>query len=112
MAQEARERTVIRYCDEDGVEPYTTWFEGLRDKKTRLRIATRVSRMNSGNFGDFKSLKGGVFELRIPFGSGYRVYFAEDGNTVVLLLCGGDKSSQDKDIEKAKAYWKEYKTNG
>ena len=68
--------------------------------------------MESGNYGDFKSLKDGVFELRLMFGSGYRVYFAEDGNDVVLLLIGGDKSSQKNDIQKAKEYWKEYQGNG
>jgi len=72
----------------------------------------RIGRVESGNYGDFKSLKDGLFELRLFFGSGYRVHFGEDGDTVVVLLCGGDKSTQDKDIETAKTYWKEYQTNG
>ncbi|MEC4678956.1 MAG: type II toxin-antitoxin system RelE/ParE family toxin [Nitrospirota bacterium] len=79
-------------------------------EQTRRRIIQRVTRLESGNYGDYKSLKDGVFELRLSFGSGYRVYCAEDGNTIVILLCGGDKSTQEKDIEAAKAYWKEYNT--
>ena len=62
-----------------------------------------------GNFGDYRTVGGGVFELRIHFGAGYRVYFGEIDNTIVLLLCGGDKSSQTRDIERAKNYWLEYK---
>lgn len=112
MAQEARPRTIVRYKDESGIEPFTDWLEGLRDAKTRLRILRRVDRMESGNYGDFKSLKEGVFELRLFFGAGYRVYFAEEGDDIVLLLIGGDKSTQDKDIETAKDYWKEHKNNG
>ena len=65
-------------------------------------------KVESGNYGDCRSVKDGVFELRLTFGPGYRVYFGEDGDTVVVILCGGDKSSQAHDIEKAKAYWKEY----
>lgn len=74
----------------------------------RRRILQRLRRVEVGNYGDYKSLKDGVFELRLMFGSGYRIYFAEQGETVVILLCGGDKSTQPKDIESAKNYWKEY----
>ncbi len=108
---EVKPRTVIRYCAGNGSEPFTEWIIRLRDAQTRLRILRRVDRMQSGNFGDFKSLKDGVFELRLNFGSGYRVYFAEDDDDVVLLLIGGDKSTQAKDIEHAKDYWKEYKNS-
>ena len=65
--------------------------------------------MEDGNFGDHKGVGEGIFELRLFFGPGYRVYFAEDGDTIVLLLCGGDKSSQSRDIELAKQCWKDYK---
>lgn len=85
------------------------WF---KEYSSQVRIARRIDRMESGNYGDFKSLRDGVFELRLLFGSGYRVYFAEDGNKVVLLLMGGDKSSQKNDIQKAKEYWNEYQDNG
>ena len=74
----------------------------------RRRILSRLLRVDSGTYGDCRSLKDGVFELRLVFGPGYRVYFGEDGDTIVVILCGGDKSSQVQDIERAKAYWKEY----
>ncbi len=108
MAHSVSQKEVLVFTTEDGQQPYSNWLNGLRDGTTRRRIIQRVTRLESGNYGDFKSLKDGVFELRLSFGSGYRVYFAEDGNTVVVLLCGGDKSTQEKDIETAKAYWKEY----
>jgi len=68
--------------------------------------------VDTSEVGDFKSLQEGVFELRLMFGSGCRVYFAEDGKEVILLLIGGDKSSQKNDIQTAKEYWKEYQDNG
>ncbi len=108
MGRVSKEKTVVFYQDAAGHEPFTEWIEGFRDERDRRRILQRVFRMESNNYGDFKSLRGGVFELRLHFGAGYRVYFAEDGTTIVVLLCGGDKSTQKKDIEKAKDYWKEY----
>ena len=96
------------YATQSGREPYTEWFES-QDRTIRDRIQARIDRIESGNLGDYKSVGDGVFELRFHFGSGYRVYFGEVGNTIVLLLCGGDKSSQDGDIKQAKAYWQAYK---
>ncbi len=75
-------------------------------------ILNRLFRVANGNYGDDKSLKDGVYELRFTFGPGYRVYFGEDGPYLVVLLCGGDKSSQEKDIETAKAYWEAYLSHG
>lgn len=72
-------------------------------------IRARINRLELGNFGDCKSVGAGVLELRVSFGPGYRVYFGRDGNTVVVLLYGGDKGSQTRDILKAKLFWKEYK---
>lgn len=110
MAQEAKSKQVVVHMDDKGNEPYLDWLTKLRNGQTRKRIAQRVARMASGNYGDFKSLKDGVFELRLSFGAGYRVYFGEQGDRVVILLMGGDKSTQNKDIEKAKEIWKEYYT--
>ena len=74
----------------------------------RKRILARVSRLQQGNYGDCEPVGEGVSELRMFFGSGYRVYFGERSNEVVVLLCGGDKSNQNKDIQQAKVYWQEY----
>ena len=108
MGQEAKPKQIVVHMDDKGNEPYLDWLNQLKDIRTQNRIAQRVERMASGNYGDFKSLKDGVFELRFTFGAGYRVYFGEEGDTVVILLFGGDKSTQHKDIEKAKKIWKEY----
>jgi putative addiction module killer protein len=97
------------YQDANGKEPFTEWLESLKDRKTRTRIQTRLDRIEVGNFGDYRSVGDGVFELRFHFGSGYRIYFGEVNNIILLLLCGGDKSSQTRDIRDAKAYWQEYK---
>lgn len=96
------------YRNEKGVEPFTKWLNALRDVAGRQRIYARVGRLEAGNFGDCKSVGGGVWELRLFFGPGYRVYFAKEGTEVILLLCGGDKKTQKHDIAEAKTYWKEY----
>src|SRR5687768_996298 len=108
MANIIKSKTLVFYKDAVGNEPFTDWVDSFRDPRTRRRILQRVFRVESGNYGDHKSLKDGVLELRLDFGPGYRVYFGEDGDSVVILLCGGDKSTQTQDIEQAKAYWKEY----
>lgn len=96
------------YTLSNGEQPFIEWLESV-DNKVRYRIKERLDRVALGNFGDFKSLDDGVFELRLSFGSGYRIYFGQENSTVVLLLCGGDKKSQKKDIEKAIYYWKCYR---
>ncbi len=97
------------YRTSNGRVPFTEWFESIRDQKTLTRIRNRLTRVEVGNFGDCRSVGGGVFELRLHFGPGYRIYFGEVNNTIVLLLCGGDKSSQTRNIERAKTYWQDYK---
>lgn len=82
---------------------FIDWLTGLRDIPARARIAKRIDRIGQGNFGDAKSVGDGVSELRFTFGPGYRVYYTRRGNVVVVLLCGGDKASQGRDIERAKA---------
>lgn len=81
---------------------FDTWLRGLRDRQAVARILLRLERIADGNFGDHKSVGDGVSEMRIDHGPGYRVYYAQRGAVVVILLCGGDKSSQNRDIEKAK----------
>ncbi len=87
----------IRQTDE-----YQRWFEGLRDLNAQLRIGARIRRVSLGNLGDVKPVGEGVSELRIPYGPGYRVYLTQRGETLIILLAGGDKASQRRDIERAK----------
>jgi putative addiction module killer protein len=100
--------TVLRYQTREGRMPYQEWVDGLGDKVGQAAILIRVRRLSLGVFGDWKSVGSGVFELRMDLGPGYRVYFGRSGRTVVVLLCGGDKSSQEWDIARAKKYWKDY----
>lgn len=82
-------------------DEFKEWLKGLKDQTARAKVLVRIKRLAAGNMGDVKHFDG-ISELRIDYGPGYRVYVAKKGNTVYLLLCGGDKSSQQKDIEKAK----------
>jgi putative addiction module killer protein len=81
---------------------YSEWFAALRDRPAKTRIDIRIRRLSLGNPGDVKPVGEGVFELRIPFGPGYRIYYIQRGERMVVLLAGGDKSSQERDIQKAK----------
>jgi putative addiction module killer protein len=108
MARVAGPKQVEFFQDENGETPFVTWLDGLRDAKTRRRILIRLRRLEQGNFGDCKSVGDGLSELRLFFGPGYRIYFGETGGTLVVILSGGDKASQPKDIKRAKALWKEY----
>ena len=87
---------------------FAEWLANLRDQNAKGRIASRISRLEHGNPGDVKSVGGGVSELRIDYGPGYRVYYAARSSTLVILLCGGDKRTQDADIRKAKALAKKF----
>lgn len=99
---------VISYVTNEGRNVFKEWLFKLRDGRTRKVIARRLSRIAQDNFGDHKPCRDGVWELRIDFGPGYRIYYAISGVRVVLLLCGGDKSTQTSDINRACEYWKEY----
>ena len=112
MARLARPKQVIVFADEKGIEPFTEWLYGLKDSLNRQRIISRIRRLEQGNFGDCEPVGEGVSELRLFFGAGYRVYFGEDAENIVVLLTGGDKKSQKKDIKQAKAYWREYLDHG
>ena len=106
---EAFERELEVYITEEGRAPFLDWRNALRDVRGRAKIRTRLDRVQLGNFGDCGGVGGGVEELRIDYGPGYRVYFGQVSSKVVLLLCGGDKSTQAEDIREAKNYWKDYK---
>jgi putative addiction module killer protein len=98
----------LEYYRSGGHRPFIDWLEQLRDRQARARIQARIARLALGNFGDCKAIGGGVLELRIDWGPGYRVYCARVGQVLILLLCGGDKTTQQKDIENAKTYLQDY----
>jgi putative addiction module killer protein len=99
---------VLRYVTETGRVVVSEWLAELRDRQARAKIAARFLRLAAGNFGDCKPVKGGVWEIRIHWGPGYRVYYGMAGRTCVVLLCGGDKRQQSSDIERAIEYWNDY----
>lgn len=92
---------IIHYLDANENDIYQSWLDGLRDRVAKIAIIKRVARVEAGLFGDHAYLRDGISELRIDVGAGYRVYYAEVGNMVVLLTCGGDKKSQSRDIKRA-----------
>ena len=102
---------VVIYRDEHGKEPYTKWLGSIKDLRALANIDVRLERVRGGNFGDCKSVGGGVFELRIHYGSGYRIYLGKEGSKIVVLIYGGSKRSQVRDIDKAKGIWKNYKSD-
>lgn len=104
---ETQRKQIRLFQDHRGKEPFTEWVLSL-SRQYRARVFSRVDRVEMGNMGDCHAVGEGVYELRLHFGAGYRIYFGEADNTI-LLLCGGDKASQKKDIQKAIACWKRYK---
>ncbi len=105
---EVQPREIRRYTTAECKVPFTDWLESLRDRNVRVRIKSRLDRVEQGNLGDFKSVGEGVFELRINYGPGYRVYFGQVGLTIVVILIAGDKSTQEQNIQQAIEYWKDY----
>jgi putative addiction module killer protein len=101
--------TIRHYVTRAGEDVFDDWLSNLRDARTQAKITVRVNRLAAGNFGDCKSLRHGLCELRIDWGPGYRVYYAMIGAACVLLLCGGDKRKQASDIERALTYLKDFK---
>lgn len=99
---------VYKYCDGEGNNPIDTWLEALRDQRARSRILLRIRRLSFGLEGDWKPVGEGLRELRVPEVGGYRVYYRWLDVAAVLLLCGGSKKTQKRDIERAKTYWRDY----
>lgn len=94
----------------NGKRPFEIWIKEIKEIHTRAKILTRLDRLKLGNFGDCKTLQDGIFELRIHYGPGIRIYYGKIGYKVILLLCGGDKGSQERDITRAKEYLKDYQS--
>ena len=101
---------IREYTTKEGRAPFSEWLLQLEDRRSRARILVRLNRIRLGNLRDSKSVGQSVFELRMTFGPGFRVYFARGGMTVILLLCGADKRAQSKDIQKAKDCWADYRS--
>lgn len=106
---DAKLQRVEIYETTDGKSPFKAWLRSLRDQRAKQRIRARIARVRLGNFGDSRPVGEGVVELRVHCGPGYRVYLGRDGDEIVILLVGGDKSTQERDISSAKAYWKDYR---
>jgi putative addiction module killer protein len=100
---------VRHYVNAIGADVFAEWFVALADRQAQARIQARIDRIERGLFGDCEPMGEGVWELRIDWGPGYRVYYARAGERIVLLLCGGDKRKQQADIKRAKEYWRDYK---
>lgn len=101
-------RQVKLYLTQDDKSPYVKWVSGFKDQTTKARIDVRATDLVQGKLGKCKALGQGVTELILNFGPGYRIYIGEIGN-IIIILCGGDKSTQENDIKKAKEYWEDYK---
>jgi putative addiction module killer protein len=103
-------KTLRVYSTSDGRKPFQEWLDSLTDYDAQARVLVRLERVRLGSLGDWKSVGEGVQELRINVGPGYRVYFGQDGKLIVILLCGGKKATQRKDIADAKRYWQDYRS--
>jgi len=97
------------YRTDQGKIPFIDWLEDISDTRTKQKIQVSIDRIALGNLGKTRSLGEGIHEIKINYGPGYRVYFGREGDSLVILLCGGDKSRQNEDIKKAKKYWKDFK---
>ena len=102
------EREIKKLELQSGLVPFDEWFDSLRDQRMQVAVDARLTRVRAGNFGDCKSVGGGVFELRINFGPGVRVYYGLHGQKIVVLIGGGDKRSQQRDIRRAQELWKQF----
>ena len=102
-------KEVVAFRAKDGQVPFEEWLGDLDDKRAIARVLARLARVRQGNLGDCKSVGEGVSELRVDYGPGYRVYLGQKGQTLIVLLCGGDKRTQDRDIRLAKQFWQEFK---
>src|SRR5450755_1658633 len=106
---EATPMTVLIYESINGTAPYSQWLDALKDIQAAAKIEVRVRRIRLGNLGHWEPVGEGVAELKIDYGPGYRVYFGRIGSTIIVLLCGGDKKTQRRDIVKAKELWLDFK---
>lgn len=97
------------YVDATGKMPFWEWQKSLNDLKGKVAVLTRLNRVKIGNFGDWKIVRNGIYELRLKHGPGYRIYFGRESEKKIVILCGGDKNTQERDINKARKYWADYR---
>ncbi|MEN9576236.1 MAG: hypothetical protein RL514_4091 [Verrucomicrobiota bacterium] len=107
----ATSKEIVVFRAKDGEVPFEAWLDEVPDQRAVARVLARLARVRQGNLGDCKAVGEGVSELRVDYGPGYRVYFGQQGRTLVVLLCGGDKRTQARDIRLAKQFWQEFKTS-
>ena len=107
---EANPKEIRIYITSEGKAPFLEWRDSLKDVRAKAKIRAKLDRVEDGNLGDYKFVGEGVYELRIDYGPGYRIYFGEENDVIILLLWGGDKSNQNKDILKAQNYWQDYRS--
>lgn len=106
---EVTPKEIIEYVTPDGHNPFHEWFLSLKDARAKMRISKRLNTAKAGNLGETRPIGGGAHEMKIDYGPGYRLYFANDGKDIIILLCGGTKRTQQKDINLAQEYWAAYK---
>jgi len=97
------------YVTEEGKVPFSEWLQSLKDRKSRAKIRVKLDRVRLGNLGNNKFLGKGVYELKIDYGHGYRIYYGQAGKEIILLLLGGEKKRQQSDIKQAQKYWTDYR---
>lgn len=102
--------TIRYYRRANGRHPFRDWLMDLADRRTRTAVLRRIDHLMDGNFGEHRFLQDGVWELKVDIGPGYRVYYAQDGKTVILLLCAGSKRTQRQDIVRAVEYWNDHQS--
>jgi len=102
-------KEIRTYRTKTGKDPFTNWISNLKDIIGRAQITNRINRAARGNYGDCEPVGDGIFELRIHYGPGYRIYFTEQAGTILLLILGGSKRTQKQDIKKAKEFWNEFR---
>ncbi len=103
------ERVIRKLELQNQIVPFDDWFDSIHDQRMQAAVDARLARVRAGNFGDYKSVGGGVFELRISFGPGLRVYYGLQDQEIVILLGGGDKRSQQRDIRRAQQLWQQFR---
>lgn len=106
--QPSAEREIKKLELENGLVPFDEWFKSLRDRRMQVAVDARLARVRAGNFGDCKPVGGGVHELRVSLGPGLRIYYGLQGTKVVILIGGGDKRGQSRDIRRAQELWKQF----